>query len=50
MVVTSACDAWAVGTYSGSTSLNTLILHWDGSSRNAQASPNVGTVSNLLTA
>jgi hypothetical protein len=45
----SANDVWAVGQYSVSSNTdNALIGHWNGSSWNVVASPNVGSGTNVL--
>lgn len=46
----SASDVWAVGFYQpvGSTSYQTLTMHWDGTAWSSFTSPNVGTGSNKL--
>jgi hypothetical protein len=48
--VTSACNAWAVGTYSSGTAVDTLIDHWNGTAWSQVASPNPGSDLNFLSA
>ena len=40
-------NAWAVGQYQGSTGLNTLVEHWNGSTWGSVPSPNVGNQTSL---
>jgi hypothetical protein len=42
----SACDAWAVGSYSNGTDQQTLIEHWNGTAWKVVKSPNPGGSSN----
>jgi hypothetical protein len=48
VAVTSASNAWAVGSISGSSGQQTLILHWDGTSWSVQSSPSPGSTANPL--
>ncbi|HEY5988780.1 MAG TPA: hypothetical protein VIV12_20730, partial [Streptosporangiaceae bacterium] len=50
VAVLSRCNAWAVGSYSGPTSYQTLIDHWNGSEWKQVASPNPGSERNQLVA
>jgi hypothetical protein len=48
VAATSACDAWAVGSYDDAGTRRTLILHWDGGEWTIVESPNRGTGHNSL--
>jgi hypothetical protein len=48
VAATSHSDAWAVGEIVTGTGIQTLTLHWNGTSWKRQASPNPGTTSELF--